>query len=143
MYKTTLEEKIHLHLDGGYSRINHGCKKHRLHKAWVNTIKGRAALVNYRTPAREKRNSSDCFKKNEKKRQIGFIRLSFSTHHFQNPSFGRCLKWSHMNPSKQTNLITKGRFHFKVDLSSKGKTPLEMNLDRQNQTISNFSLHQL
>lgn len=35
--------------------------------AWVSTIKGCAAFVNYRAPARKKSDSSNCFKKKTRK----------------------------------------------------------------------------
>lgn len=74
-------------------------------------------------PAAEIKKRKEGRREEERKggRQIGPIRLSFSTHHFQNSSLGRCLKWNDMNSNQETNLMIQGLFHFKVDLSSKRK----------------------
>lgn len=117
-------------MDGGPGKINLAVTSTGVRRSLLTPSgdSAAAAAVNYRAPAR-KRHSYSCLKKRKKekerkqKRQTGFIRLSFFTQYFQNPSLGRSLRKSCINPNQETNVIMKGLFHLKVDLSSKRKHP--------------------
>lgn len=109
--------------------------------AWVSTIKGCAAFVNYRAPARKKSDSSNCFKKRQEKadrvHQIKLLHASLS----------KSIIWemSEMEPqeSKSANKPDyKGSISLQSGSQFQRKNTLRDEL-RQNQTISNFSLHKL